>query len=162
MAVNTKHIKQCILLAFMLLILLFLFSINIKMSYSKKDELSCFRLSSNDGNICVTWNNLSVFSVKNIEITIIGPDVQETVIQNPLYGSSYKFEKGIHGNLYMISAHLNYRDGTVSETQEKQAIFLDYSLLPNDIPLLQITTKNYENPTADEAEKPDNLWGALL
>lgn len=66
----------------------------------------------------------------------------------------YIFRDGNHGSLYTIRVTEEFLDGTVGETIEKEALFLDYSQLP-DIPIISLNTTSGEDPASDIADKPD-------
>lgn len=160
---NRKRLGQSVLLLLSVLAIAGIAAINQYKAYSEKNELSGFRLSNDDGCITVVWDEVSSYSVQSVELTITGEGTAKTASLSPSEASEYQFTEGVHGERYTVSASLVYRDGTTGEAQEKSALFLDYDELPEDVPLLEITTENCEDPTADYVSAPgDGTQGASI
>lgn len=146
---NQKRLIQSILLLLSLAVLAGIAAMDFYARSTEKSVLSGFRLSSDDQCITVSWDEVSSRSVQSVALAITGEGFSASVSLNPSYSSQYRFTDGVHGERYTVSISLVYQDGTTSEAQEKSALFLSYDDLPSDVPLLQITTENYEDPEAE-------------
>lgn len=150
----------CVGICFVGLVLIF--ACNAKVQRITNTEITDVSVKSEDGAIDIRWNSPSPTVCDMVSVVISdGENVVYERTMQPMW-RHLSYRSGEHGRRYTITITAEYKDGTLGEANEKQALFLDYSRLP-DLPVIVISTVDGENPTYEEAEKPEEyLWGRTI
>lgn len=122
-------------------------------------EITDLRLRTEDGRIDISWVPPSAMICKTVTVSVT--DGEDTVFEETLSQAENRlsFDSGEHGKLYTVSAQAQYYDERKAESVQNYAMFLRFDELP-DIPLLRIDTFSGDDPSYEEAIKPDDsLWG---
>lgn len=121
--------------------------------------ISGFSAETKDGSIDLFWTAPQVSEDAFIELAVGTSGTDATVIRLDKSSSSYRFTDGIHGQLYTFTIKVRREDGSSADEQQKNALFLDWSRLP-DLPIVSVTTVTGEDPVFTSVESPEGYWGA--
>lgn len=159
---NSHSLTRIVCIGICFVGLALIFVCNDKVQRVTNTEITDVAVQSEDGAIDIRWNPPSLAVCDTVSVVI--SDGENVVYEKEMWPvrRHLSYSDGEHGRLYTISVTARYKDGTLGGTNEKRALFLDYSKLP-DLPLIVMSTVNGENPTYEEAEKPEeDLWGQTI
>lgn len=123
-------------------------------------EVSNLLVRTEDSKICVSWRNPFDWKFRGTEI-LIHSDTKDYVETLSSSQSSFEFTEGVSGEKYIFTVRAKYSRDIVSTGVTGEALFLDYSKVP-DFPLLVVDTIGYVEPPSEEAERPEGCWGHTI
>ena len=157
---NMHKIFRAICLLLCLCLLIGILFVNWK----EKEPIERMNTSIRSENceILVQWELPDNQQFQSISIEILND--KRVVAEKSIlpFRKKYSFRDGNHGELYTVRVLGVLNDGTTEEIVERDALFLDYSQLP-DLPIISIDTASGEDPKSDVADKPDEaLLGGTI
>lgn len=126
-------------------------------SYNATSDIENLSAETEDGSIYLSWTVPKISKQSSIELSIVSKE-KTSVISLASSSTSYEYSDGVHGTMYTFIMKIKDKNGNYSQGQEKKAMFLDWSCLP-DFPVVSISTVNGEEPSCSPAEKPEECWG---